>query len=53
MPARAPRPVRRRLEAWLWTGPVGHLVGWILDFAGVLARELLRRYRPARSRRRR
>ena len=26
----------RRLEAWLWTGPVGHLLGGSLDFAVAL-----------------
>ncbi|HTA14665.1 MAG TPA: hypothetical protein VK781_07390 [Solirubrobacteraceae bacterium] len=26
----------RRLETWLWTGPVGHLVGGALDFAEAL-----------------
>jgi hypothetical protein len=28
----------RRLETWLWTGPVGHLAGGALDFAQALAR---------------
>ncbi|HEX4116082.1 MAG TPA: hypothetical protein VHY18_09445 [Solirubrobacteraceae bacterium] len=27
---------RHRLEAWLWTGPVGHLLGGSLDFAEAL-----------------
>ncbi|HEY2768248.1 MAG TPA: hypothetical protein VGI76_08320 [Solirubrobacteraceae bacterium] len=31
----------RRAEGWLWTGPVGHLVGGGLD----LAQALLRYYR--------
>jgi hypothetical protein len=35
----------RRLETWLWTGPVGHLLGGSLDFAGALAR-----YARARAR---
>ncbi|HTC58642.1 MAG TPA: hypothetical protein VK691_00815 [Solirubrobacteraceae bacterium] len=26
----------RRLETWLWTGPVGHLLGGSLDFAEAL-----------------
>ncbi|HEY2631051.1 MAG TPA: hypothetical protein VGI26_01590 [Solirubrobacteraceae bacterium] len=26
-----------RLETWLWTGPLGHLIGGTLDFAGALA----------------
>ncbi|MGA9314819.1 MAG: hypothetical protein WBV77_09335 [Solirubrobacteraceae bacterium] len=28
----------RRLEAWLWTGPAGHLFGGSLDFAEALVR---------------
>jgi len=35
----------RRLERWLWTGPIGHLAGGALDFAQALAR-----YVRARSR---
>jgi hypothetical protein len=27
----------KRAETWLWTGPVGHLLGGALDFAGALA----------------
>jgi hypothetical protein len=34
-----------RLETWLYTGPVGHLVGGTLDWA-----ELLARYCMARAR---
>jgi hypothetical protein len=34
---------RRRAEAWLWTGPVGHLVGGALDLLAALVR-----YRMAR-----
>ncbi|MGH2854149.1 MAG: hypothetical protein ACRDLF_08150 [Solirubrobacteraceae bacterium] len=30
----------RRTERWLWTGPVGHLVGGGLDFTQALARYL-------------
>jgi hypothetical protein len=42
----APRPrATRRTEAWLWTGPVGHLVGGSLDFAAALARYMLARAR--------
>ncbi|HEV7936488.1 MAG TPA: hypothetical protein VGP18_00505 [Solirubrobacteraceae bacterium] len=26
----------RRLEAWLWTGPLGHLIGGSLDFSEAL-----------------
>jgi hypothetical protein len=33
----------RRSERWLWTGPVGHLVGGGLDFAQALGRYLLAR----------
>lgn len=28
----------RRLETWLWTGPIGHLAGGTLDFTQALAR---------------
>jgi hypothetical protein len=35
----------RRAETWLWTGPVGHLVGGALDFLVALAR-----YTHARAR---
>jgi hypothetical protein len=42
--ARAPGP-GRRLETWLWTGPVGHLIGGGLDFGHALARYLLARAR--------
>jgi hypothetical protein len=41
-------PARRRLEAWLWSGPVGHLVGGALDFLEALARYLLARLRGRR-----
>ncbi|HLM85514.1 MAG TPA: hypothetical protein VK272_04920 [Solirubrobacteraceae bacterium] len=37
----------RRAQAWLWTGPIGHLLGGTLDFASALAR-----YQLARARRR-
>jgi hypothetical protein len=33
------------LETWLWTGPVGHLLGGALDFTQALARYLLARAR--------
>ena len=36
---------RRRVEARLWTGPVGHLVGGSLDFVTALVRYLLARAR--------
>jgi hypothetical protein len=32
-----------RLETWLWTGPIGHLIGGALDFGQALARYLLTR----------
>jgi len=34
---------RRRAESWLWTGPLGHLLGGALDFLGALAAHLLAR----------
>ncbi|MBA3809336.1 MAG: hypothetical protein H0X28_13240 [Solirubrobacterales bacterium] len=39
------RSPMRRAEMWLWSGPVGHLIGGALDFAEALAR-----YRRARRR---
>jgi hypothetical protein len=36
---------RRRAEAWLWTGPLGHLLGGALDVSGALARYALARVR--------
>jgi hypothetical protein len=41
------RPARygRRVETWLWTGPLGHLLGGALDFGQALARYLLARAR--------
>ncbi|MGA2455198.1 MAG: hypothetical protein ABSG93_16935 [Solirubrobacteraceae bacterium] len=38
-------PSRRRIAAWLWTGPLGHLVGGSLDFATALTRYALARAR--------
>jgi hypothetical protein len=38
-------PPLKRLETWLWTGPVGHFAGGALDFAAALARYLLARAR--------
>jgi hypothetical protein len=38
----------RRFESWLWTGPIGHLVGGTLDFTGALARYLMGRARTRR-----
>jgi hypothetical protein len=49
-----PQPIvrlRRRVEARLWTGPVGHLLGGSLDIAVALARyQLLARRRGRTSR---
>jgi uncharacterized membrane-anchored protein len=33
MKPRGNRHVHRRFETWLWTGPVGHLLGGGLDVA--------------------
>ena len=41
-PARRPRS-HTRAEAWLWTGPLGHLVGGLLDLSGALIRYALAR----------
>jgi hypothetical protein len=35
----------RALETWLWTGPLGHLVGGLLDLAKAFALHLLARAR--------
>ncbi|HEY1457582.1 MAG TPA: hypothetical protein VGF15_03590 [Solirubrobacteraceae bacterium] len=43
----APGTRGRRLESWLWTGPLGHLLGGLLDFAGALWRYLIGRARTA------
>jgi hypothetical protein len=44
--SRRDRPARaRRLETWLWTGPVGHLLGGGIDFVRALTRYLLARAR--------
>jgi uncharacterized membrane-anchored protein len=36
MKARGRAPLHRRFETWLWTGPVGHLLGGTLDVAQAL-----------------
>ncbi|HEY2282249.1 MAG TPA: hypothetical protein VGH60_01715 [Solirubrobacteraceae bacterium] len=41
-------PAHRRLETWLWTGPLGHLLGGGLDLFRALASYALTRLR-ARS----
>jgi hypothetical protein len=45
VPGESNIPPRRRAEAWLWTGPVGHLVGGSLDFLGALLAYVLARAR--------
>jgi hypothetical protein len=47
--ARGPRARLRHWETWLWTGPLGHLLGGGLDFAQALARYLLARARRRRT----
>jgi hypothetical protein len=37
--------LRQRAETWLWTGPVGHLLGGALDFLQALTRYALARAR--------
>jgi len=46
-PDRRPRS-RARAEPWLWTGPLGHLLGGLLDLSGALIRYALARARSAR-----
>ncbi len=46
----------RRLETWLWTGPVGHLVAGLIDWCqavGVWLAHVMRRRMQARRRARR
>jgi hypothetical protein len=38
-------PLRARAEAWLWTGPVGHLLGGGLDLAGAIFGYLIAKVR--------
>jgi hypothetical protein len=56
MSARRARTHARRFETWVWTGPLGHLVGGALDLGEALARYGLARawsaLAPARGRRR-
>jgi hypothetical protein len=47
MSARRGRANPRRIETWLWTGPLGHLVGGALDLGEALARHALARARSA------
>jgi len=55
LPLYKPVPVRSRLAARFYTGPVGHLVAGIADWAELLARwkwsRARERYRRARARR--
>jgi len=39
-----------RLETWLWTGPLGHLLAGALDFGQALARYWYARARGRRVR---
>lgn len=49
MPARR-LPPRTRLAAWLWTGPLGHLYGGVLDWVELAAKlALARAQRRARG----
>jgi hypothetical protein len=41
------RAASRRLETWLWTGPLGHLVGGALDLGEALLRHGLARAHSA------
>jgi hypothetical protein len=38
-------PPRRRLLAWLYTGPFGHLAGGVADWVELMARYQLYRFR--------
>jgi hypothetical protein len=38
-------PAHRRFAAWLWTGPLGHLLGGGLDLLEALGRYWLARLR--------
>ncbi|HEU4977235.1 MAG TPA: hypothetical protein VFT50_19260 [Baekduia sp.] len=44
MPAPRLRP-STRLAAWVWTGPIGHLYGGLLDWVELLVRLTLARAR--------
>ncbi|HKH79385.1 MAG TPA: hypothetical protein VJ996_05140 [Solirubrobacteraceae bacterium] len=39
------RAPHRPIETWLWTGPLGHLIGGGFDFGQALGRYLLARAR--------
>ncbi|HXW58362.1 MAG TPA: hypothetical protein VEJ23_02665 [Solirubrobacteraceae bacterium] len=49
--ARARARSARALEAWLWTGPLGHLVGGGLDILAALTLHLRARARTHSTRR--
>ncbi|HTA35804.1 MAG TPA: hypothetical protein VK761_03725 [Solirubrobacteraceae bacterium] len=40
----------RRVETWLWTGPLGHLLGGALDVAEALGGHLLRKQKAGARR---
>jgi hypothetical protein len=44
------RPLAERVQAWLWTGPLGHLYGGLVDFVTLLSRILWGRVRRATGR---
>jgi hypothetical protein len=46
VPGRARFSTLRRLEAWFWTGPLGHLLGGLIDFSVLLGRALWARRAP-------
>jgi hypothetical protein len=56
IPCGAVRPARhsppKRLEAWLWTGPLGHFVAGVIDWLIALARYAVERATRGRRRRR-
>jgi hypothetical protein len=51
MSVRRKRPRRKRLETWLWTGALGHLIGGALDLGEALLRYGFSRARRALARR--
>ncbi|WP_187368950.1 hypothetical protein [Baekduia soli] len=48
--AARPLPLPTRLAAWLYTGPLGHLYGGLLDWASLLGRLLWMRVRARTGR---
>ncbi|HEY3960004.1 MAG TPA: hypothetical protein VGL68_05780 [Solirubrobacteraceae bacterium] len=51
MRPRLRRAAPTRVETWLWTGPVGHLVGGGLDFLAAFARYVRARRARAKGKR--